>query len=586
MKLNKILLILLILTIFLSFTGCNRKDDGGSNIFEVFEVEEKDDKEYEPEYGGKLILPLTNFTTLNPLTCENNSYYHFSKLIFESLFDLDKNFQIENQLADDYAIYSDGTIAIKLKENVYWHDGQKFTAEDVAFTINVIKHAKNDNVYKRMWSDLLGPFSISNINSLINVKIIDDYNLEIKFGKIFSNNLEALTFPIIPKHRFAVGSEDRNSYIKALKDDNYIPVGTGPYKFVNYERFKEVQLECFEDYREGRPYIDKIIGRILDDNELALTAFEVGQIDLSLALGVDWEKFDQSNRVKILEFISQNYEFLGFNFSKPIFNAENSSHLRKAIAYGIDRQAIIQKVYLGHATQTDLPIHPDSWLLSEEANFYGYSPAKAHQELNNLGWKDIDGDGYYEDENGNAVVLKLLTNSYNPLRLKTADIVVEDLNKLGIRVIKDYPDKIPNNLTEEMVEEQWEKINTKVLKGDYDLLLLGWNISPVTELSSIFHSSAIGMGTNIIKYNSVIMDQMLEAAFNSTSREEKQKNYEILQSQIIKELPYISLFFRNNAVLMDKKIMGDVGSNFYNIYKNIANWYIPKEFQEEKVDKN
>lgn len=584
MKYNRILTILLIIIVSFSLAGCNRNDNAGTPIYEAFD-EDNSQKEYEPEYGGKLILPLTNFTTLNPLMCESISYYHFSKLIFESLFELDRNFQIENQLAEDYTMYSDGTIKIKLKENVLWHDGQELTAEDVAFTINVIKYAENDSIYKKLWNSVLGAFP-SNNNNIIDVNIIDKYNLEIKFEKVFSNSLEALIFPIIPKHRFVADREDKNSYINALDEENYTPIGTGPYKFIDYDRFKEVQLEYFEDYREGRPYIDSIVGKVLDDNDLAVTAFEVGQIDLTMVQGVDWEKFKQHNRVKVLEFISQDYEFLGFNFSNPLFGGEKGSILRKAIAYGIDRQAIIQKVFLGHATQNDLPIHPDSWLLSDLANSYGYNFTMAREELNKMGWKDIDGDGYYEDEEGKDISFRLLTNSYNPLRLKTADLIVEDLNKLGIHVIKDYVDKIPDNLTEEMVENQWQDIETKIQKGDYDIVLLGWTLSPVTELSFAFHTNGINSGTNFIRYTDETMDRLLESAFNSSTMGIKLTNYEILQSHIIKELPYVSLFFRNNALLLDRKIMGDIDPAFHNLYRNIEKWYIPKEFQEETVDKN
>lgn len=255
------------------------------------------------------------------------------------------------------------------------------------------------------------------------------------------------------------------------------------------------------------------------------------------------------------------------------------------MAYGIDRQAIIQRVYLGHATQTDLPIHPNSWLISNEANAYGYNLSKAREELNRLGWKDIDGDGFYEDENGKEIILRLTTNSYSHLRLKTADMIVEDLNKMGIRVIKDYPEKIPDNLTEEMVENQWEQLNSQIVKGDYDIVLLGWRLSPIPELSFAFHSNQIKSGTNIIRYSNEAMDEALLEAFRATNRDKKLKAYEKLQSIITEDLPYVSLFFKNKALLMDKKIMGDIDPTFHDVYRNIEKWYIPKEFQEEIVDK-
>ncbi|CCQ98376.1 putative Extracellular solute-binding protein,family 5 [[Clostridium] ultunense Esp] len=583
MKCRRITITLLIMTILFTLTGCDKNEV--NNTSETFETNVNNVKEYEPEYGGQLVLPLTTLKTLNPLISENLSYYYFSKLVFESLFELDENFDIKYQLAEDYTIKDDGTIRIKLRDNVLWHDGEKFTAEDVVFTINTIKYASNDTTYKKMWNAAMGNFYSSNINRIIDVNIIDAYNLDIRFDIGFSNSLETLIFPIIPKHRFVVGREDKNSYIKALAEEGYTPIGTGPYRFLNYDKYKSVQLEYFQDYREGRPYIDQIVGKILEDEELALTAFEAGQIDLTTALGVDWEKFDQNNRVKILEFVSQNCDFIGFNFSKLVFNNEKGYRLRKAMAYGIDRQAIIQRVYLGHATQTDLPIHPNSWLISNEANAYGYNLSKAREELNRLGWKDIDGDGFYEDENGKEIILRLTTNSYSHLRLKTADMIVEDLNKMGIRVIKDYPEKIPDNLTEEMVENQWEQLNSQIVKGDYDIVLLGWRLSPIPELSFAFHSNQIKSGTNIIRYSNEAMDEALLEAFRATNRDKKLKAYEKLQSIITEDLPYVSLFFKNKALLMDKKIMGDIDPTFHDVYRNIEKWYIPKEFQEEIVDK-
>src|SRR5690606_14141696 len=132
--------------------------------------------EHEPEYGGQLVLPLTTLYTLNPLITENASYYYFSKLIFECLFELDKDLNIINQLADDYTINEDGSINIRLKKGVKWHDGEEFTAEDVAFTINTIKHADEDTTYKKIWQSIAGAFGSKNINRIMDVEIIDDYN--------------------------------------------------------------------------------------------------------------------------------------------------------------------------------------------------------------------------------------------------------------------------------------------------------------------------------------------------------------------------------------------------------------------------
>ncbi len=580
MKCKRILVTILIIVITLVTIGCVKKEE--DNITEVFDMDKNNEIEYEPEYGGQLVLPLTTLDTLNPLISENISYYHFSKLIFEGLFELDNDLNVINQLAEDYTIKEDGrVINIKLKDNVLWHDGEKFTSEDVAFTINTIKYAHNDTSYKKMFNNILGSFNSSNIGRIMDVQIINDHNIDIIFDRSFSHELETLTFPIIPKHKFVMGRENKNSYMAALAKEGYTPIGTGPYEFESYEKYKTIRLKSYEGYRDGKAYIDQIIGKILQDDELVLTAFETGQVHVATTEGIDWEKYDQSNRVRIYEFISQDYEFLGFNFSKGIFSSENGNTLRKAMAYGIDRQAIIQRVYLGHAIQIDLPIHPNSWLLSEDANVYGYNPSKAREEIEKLGWKDINGDGFYEDENGKEVILRLITNSYNPLRLKAADMIVENLRKMGINVVKDYPEVIPDNITEEMIESQWENTNNQILKGNYDIALSGWHLSWIPELSFAYHSSKIKSNTNFIRYKNEIMDEALVEAFNASNRENKLRAYEKLQKIITEELPYISLYFKNNALLIDRKIMGDIDPTFYNLYRNIGKWYIPKEFQQK-----
>jgi len=304
LKYRRISLVAL-LVILLLLTGCG--GDDSNPIDEAFQEESNESSKYEPEYGGQIILPVTKINSLNPLTVNNESYFYFNKLIFEGLFEFDENFQVKNELVEDYTFKSHNIVSIKLKDNVYWHDGEKLKAEDIAFTINTIKYASNEIGYKKMWKVFAGSHNYSNINNIIYAKVIDDSNIEIEFNEGVVNKLEMLTFPIIPRHRFVSGVESVQAYKKALEEDNYIPIGTGPYKFVNYEKNKSIELVANENYRNKRPYIDKIIGKILEDEELALTAFETGQVDLAMSVGFDWEKFDQNNNVKIVEFISQGY---------------------------------------------------------------------------------------------------------------------------------------------------------------------------------------------------------------------------------------------------------------------------------------
>lgn len=533
----------------------------------------------EPVEGGEIVLPLTTFNTLNPLKTQDKSYYHFSKLIYEGLFEISNDFNIKGQLAESYRISDDGrNIEVKLREDVLWHDGERFKSDDVAFTINTIKYAREDSAYGEMFKEALGGFGPIDINRVIDVTIIDDWNLLIKFDKAYANSLEVLSFPIIPKHVFIEGRDNNSSFVRALSLDDYKVIGTGPFKFKSYEKKKEVTLEANESYREGRPYINEVIGRVIGTEDDILTAFETGQINMATTVGVDWDKYDQNKRINILEFISPNCEFLGFNFAKEKFYGERGQSLRRAIAYGIDRQSIIETVYLGHGTQTDIPIHPNSWLVSDHGNSFGYNLEEAKKELKKIGWEEKNSEGLLENENGDIISLSILTNTYNPIRLKTAEMIKEDLFKIGIQVNIRLDDK-RDKLSREDIESQWLNIKEGSSKFDYDMILLGWQLSAIPDLSFALHSSKIASGTNLIKYSNGEMDKALEEAFLIENRDEKIKNYEALQRIIVRDLPYMSLFFKNQALLVDSKIIGELNPVFFNPYKGIEKSYIPKELQ-------
>lgn len=573
---KKIVYFLVLALLLGTMSGCgldNNKVDNDENTEDVV-----DEIDYTPEIGGEITLPLTTFNTLNPLMTENSSYYFFSKLIFEGLFEFDENLNTSNQLAEKYEIKDSGrTIDIKLKDDIYWHDGEQLTSQDVAFTVNTIKYANANNVYKEMFEQSIGSFSPSDIRRIVEVNVIDDTNLVINFDRQFSNNLEVLTFPIIPSHVFNTGGG--NSYVKALQIEEYKPIGTGPFKFKKYDKMKQIELVANEDFRGSRPYIDKIVGKVFDSQEDILQAFETREVNMATTIGVDWDKYTQEDTIRSVEFISSNYEFLGFNFNKDIFSDETGIDIRRAITYAIDRQGIIEKVYLGHGTQIDVPIHPNSWLLSEEANQYGYNLDMAKEELEKLNLKDSNKDGILEID-GKNISLTLLTNTFNPLRLKTAKLIKEDLKKIGIQV-EIYPEPIEEGkeASKEDIEKQWTEINEEIADGNYDMVLIGWKLSVIPDLSFAFHSSQIKSGTNFINYSNEAMDNTLEKAFLSGIRESKKESYSELQKLIVQEIPYSSLLFKNKSLLLDSKIMGDLEPSFFSPYKGIENVYIPKDLQ-------
>lgn len=572
---KKIILLITFALIIGTLSGCSSNKGDPDTLGEDGEV--VDNLDGKAQMGGELILPLTTFETLNPLITENNSYYYFSKLIFEGLFQFEEDLNVGPQLAEEYTLREDGrTIDIKLNDGVKWHDGEPLVAEDVLFTINTIKYANSNNLYKEMFQNAVGSYRPSDIRRIVDVTIEDDLNLSIVFDRVFSNNLEVLTFPVIPSHVF--GGLSNTAYAKALEVEDYSPIGTGPFVYEKYDKMKEITLNTNEEFRGERPYVDRVIGRVFESEEAIVQAFETREVNIATTIGVDWDKYSQEENTRSIDFISSNYEFLGFNFARNIFSGESGLAIRKAITYAIDRKGIIEKVYLGHGTEIEAPIHPDSWLVSEEETQYQHDIDKAKEELRQAGISDTNDDGMLLAD-GNELSLTLLTNTLNPLRLKTANLIKDDLAKIGIEVIiSPEIDEVDGEASKEDIEIQWEKINSDIMNGSYDIVLSGLQLSVIPDLSFAFHSSQI-RSMNFINYSNPDMDELLEESFTSKSRDEKKQSYIKLQELIVEDLPYSSLLFKNKSLLLDSKIKGDMQPTFFNPYKGIENIYIPEDLQ-------
>lgn len=551
----KIFSTILIFSMFLSlFTGC---EDNTSQQGE----ENEDTLNYLIVDSGQVVLPLTPYNTLNPLLTNNKHYYYFSKLMYEGLFEFDEHLEPFPKLASDYSIENEGkTIYITIKEDVYWHDGEKFTSQDVDFTLNAIKNISGDVIF--------GSKDMLNVLKQVKSKVIDTSTIELTFNDSYGNALEMLTFPIIPQHQFASG-RGKSGYLKAMELEGYTPIGTGPYKFTEYDRYKSITLEASESYRDGVPKIEKIFGAVLANEEMFLTAFEAGQISICPAVDVDWDKYNQNERINIYEFITANYEFLGFNMTNPLFSTEKGVEIRKAIAYGINRQDIIQKLYLGHATSVDVPFHPDSYLLSEDSVIYGYNEDLAKEILKKAGFADLDGDGVLEDEEGNRLSFRLTTNSSSLFRETSAYMIKEDLAGIGIETVLDFTD---GNQKKNTGDNQLSEINTRLEKMDFDIVLLGWQTSVIPDLGYFFHSTA--SPGNFIGYSSPVMDSILINSKISIHKDDKLLSYGDIQKNIIKDLPYVSLYYKNGAMLSESKIIGELRPTFFNPYNGLEKCFI------------
>jgi len=545
--LNKYFKFIILAVFLLSFsTGCekvdeNKSDESNTSSLQQIIVE-----------NGEIVLPLTSFKSLNPIYTDNLYYFYFSKLIYEGLFDYDENLKLVPKLAESYTVSDDGlSIDIKLKENVLFHDGTELTAEDVVFTVNMLKNAGTDSIYNDLLKNAYGD---SNYRS-ISANTVSKYSLRIYLNKPTTSFLDILTFPIIPSSTGKL----------AIVKDNFTPIGTGPYKFIEYVNNKEIHLKANDDYWGETPKITYITGKVFENEQLILTAFEAGKVNIAKSLEYDWEKYSSNNRVAIKEFVSGEYIGIAVNHEKEFFNSLYGSEIKKSMMYALNRQDIIKKIYLSHATAVDTIIHPNYYLMPESAYYYGYNVEKANMLLDMTGYNILNSDNIRRNEKGEVLSFKLLVDGDDKTSVALADAIKSYLLEVGINIEISAVTGMKNDGSTNYLND--------LVNGNFDLAIFKYQIGTFQRYEPLLKSDLIG-NDNYSRYKNPIMDDALESIANSITEEGKKNSYEEFSKLFIDELPYICLLYTNDSLIVDSSIKGELNPNYFNIYNGLQNCYL------------
>ncbi len=378
--------------------------------------------------------------TLNPALAQETTSTNAIGDLFLGLTRINiKTLEPEPALAERWEVSEDGRVwTFYLRKGLKWSDGTPFTADDVVFTYNDIYF--NDNI----------PATARDILTIkgkkIKVEKVNDHTVRFILPEKFAPFLRAVGEPILPKHKL-------EKYVKegtftTAWNVNTPPseiVGTGPYIIKEYVKGQRIVYERNPYYYEkGVPYIERKIGIIVQDPDTALLKFSRAEVDM---LGVRIQDlqyvFNIEGEIKIFDLGSTpSTTFLVFNQNPnakiPKYKLKwfRNRLFRIAISHAIDREGICYLVYNGLAkplytpvTEANRPFYDDDFYPKFE-----YDLEKAKNILESIGFKDRDGDGILEDEEGHDLEFTLLTNAGNKERETIGNIIKEDLKKIGIKV--------------------------------------------------------------------------------------------------------------------------------------------------------
>ena len=424
------------------------------------------------KYGGMLYVgTISGPKTLNPSTAYETSSTDIIGWFLDGLVDFDKNGKIVGgALAKEWEISPDGKSYIfKIRKGLKWSDGHPFTAEDVYFTFKEIW--TNKELAGNHYDGLLGPDG-----NPPSVELIDEYTVKISYNEPFAPGLRYVgSEPILPKHVVEpLVKEGKWLESWTVADVDKI-VGMGPFIPVEYTPDVRVVLKRNPNYyrvdKDGNrlPYLDGIVYVIIPDMNTMRLKFEAGDLDVYAPRAQDYPDLKAMAREKgwVVDVDGPTFgtQFFVFNWNAldPIKRKWfRNVHFRRAVAYALDKDTIIETIYNGLGTPQYGPVSAASPFYNpeiEEKYPYPYSLTLAKIELKRGGfsWNE---EGKLVDSEGNVVKFTLTTNAGNTVREDMCNIITESLKKLGMDVTFSPIDF--NTLVQKL-------LNT----GDWEMVMIG-----------------------------------------------------------------------------------------------------------------
>lgn len=485
---------------------------------------------------------------LLPLLASDSASGEISGLIFNGLTKYDKNIKITGDLAESWEIKRDGLeIIFHLRKNVRWHDGVEFTADDVIFTYKTVTDPKVPTPYG------------SNYGPVEKVEAIDKYTVRVTYREPYAPALESWGMGIIPKH--ILEGKDIT-----LEEFNRNPVGTGPYRMKEWVTGQKIVLEAFDDYFEGRPNINRYVARIIPDQATTFLELKFGGIDYMALTPPQYKLQTETTLFKRyfqkFRYPAFGYTYLGYNLQDPRFA---DKRVRRALSHAINKKDIIDGVLLGYGTPCTGPFPPESWAYNPEVRDIDYNPEKAIGLLLEAGWRPGEDGILYKD--GKPFRFTVLVNQANDVRIKAAQIIKEDLKRIGI-------------IMDIKVLEWQALLHEFIDKRRFEAVILGWALSRDPDIYDIWHSSKTKEGEfNFISYKNEEVDRLLIEGRRTFDLEKRKKIYHEIHRILAEEQPVTFLFVPDALPVLHKRFKG-VEKAPLGIWYDFIHWYVPENRAE------
>ncbi len=502
--------------------------------------------------GGRVIvMNQQEPNMINPYLDSMQATFDVSQLTWGGMLELDEKWELIPSLAlevpslQNGGISKDGlTYTWKLRKDVKWSDGAPFTSEDIKFTWEYIM---NDN---------LNVVSRTGFEEITAIETPDKYTVVMKLKQIHVPMLYVWTGPtIVPKH---ILSKSKN-----LNEDsfNMNPVGLGPYVLDKWEHGSYLIFKKNPNYwRKGYPKLDQIVYKPIPDENTAFTQLATKEIDVYQTFPTNqYKQVKGLTHVNVTETASTYWEHININCKSPLLT---DVRVRQALRYATDLKKLQETVYEGLWPVAVSDQGSPFWK-NAKLKPYQFDLKKAGQLLDQAGWK-LGNDGM-RYKNGKKLTLVISTTAGRIPREMTEQILQQDWKKIGVDlVIKNYDaGKFFATYDEGGILDT----------GDYDLAVFAWGSSPDPDNYTLWHSAQFPpAGQNNVFWSNKRVDELIITSRKELDVNKRKAMIDEIQQIMWEEVPMIPTFYWVNLDAFNKNIKnikpnGTSSGNLWNAYE-------------------
>ena len=456
-----------------------------------------------------------NISTLNPLLAASEPEQAVSRLLFSSLYNYDVTGALHTDLAESMAVKDDKVYTIKLR-NAVWHDGKKLTAEDVVYTINLIKNPQVRSPLRVNWLD-------------ISARAIDDSTVEFMLPAVYAGFSHALTFPVIPKH--ILQSVSPSSMREADFSSN--PVGSGPFAVKRVQTSEStsstdvVRMEPNTKYYGAVSTLSRLELRAYGNESLLVKDVNSGEVSAASGLSLSAADNIKSKQYSTKHWLLNKGVYLLMNNRSQTLQ---DARVRQALRYATDTSSIRATVG-DNVARLDTPIL-QSQIAQKLPAAPDYNLDKAKALLKEAGW--TYNQGQWKGKDGRPLAVAVTTSSGRDEYKKIVDVLKQQWSKLGVDV----------QLREIDTSSTTTSFVQSVLQPrDYDALLYELELGADPDVFAYWHSSqASASGYNFANYSNRTVDNDLVGGRSRTNSALRAAKYVQFVNQWLNDAPAIGLY--------------------------------------------